>query len=151
MGTWQPSVLMTSILKEWMDASSRQQLCLLPGKERMEILSVSAKWLGVGQCQAKPLQAGVGMSTTDFSNRNPPSEPKPSQLQRKTEDSSHMPQTGRRPWEDRLQEPELRQEIIVRRYPASSLAHKSRVLPALGYSSSHTPCSCFYFHQDYRH
>lgn len=91
------------------------------------------------------------MSTTDFSNRNPPSEPKLSQLQRKTEDSSHMPQTGWRLWEDRLQEPELRQEITVRRYPASSLAHKSRVLPALGYSSSHAICSCFYFHQDYRH
>lgn len=44
----------------------------------MEILSVSRKWLRDGQCQAKPLEAGVGMSATDFSNRNPPSEPKPS-------------------------------------------------------------------------
>ena len=43
-----------------------------------------------------------------------------------------MPQTGQRPQEERLQEPELRQEITARRYPASSLAHKSRVLPALG-------------------
>ena len=115
----------------------------------MEILSVSAKWLRDGQCQAKPLEAGVGMSATDFSNRNPPSEPKP--LQRKTEDSSYVPQTGQRPRGERLQEPELRQEVTVRRYPASSLAHKSRVLPALGYSSSHAICSCFYFHQDYRH